>query len=256
MASMRHLLQLVVVAVAICSASTAYALEHAMRVGEVLLSRNGSNTIQYIELQDQFQEPFPNAYRLEVYNASATMIGMVALNVPANTQRMLIATAAADTSFGTTRDATLPVTLPTDGQACFVNNANVKIHCVAWGCVTTVLVGATRAPSPPDGQSSQMQANGTYQVGTPTPDAANQAGAMAANCPTEPDAPPMVDGPSTMPDAGGSMNADAGNSGGNNNPGDDTGCCQVKGSRGAAGAAFLALGVLLALRRSRRKPSL
>jgi hypothetical protein len=245
-----------VVGLAICSASTAYALEHLMRVDEVLISRNGNNGIQFIELDDPGLEPFPNGpYKLVIYDSNATQIGQpISLNVPANTQRLLVATAASDASFGTTRDALLNVTLPADGQACFKNAGDASIMCLAWGCINTLVIGAVRAPSPPDGQSVQRQTNGTHQVGTPTPDAANQAGTVAANCPTEPDAPPMVDGPSTMPDGGGgNNNTDGGNNG--SGPGDDTGCCQVKASRGAAGTALLALGVLVALRRSRRKAS-
>jgi hypothetical protein len=132
--------------------------------------------------------------------------------------------------------------------------------CLAWGCIQTQIVAGVmlRAPSPPNDQSVQRQSNGTYQLATPTPDADNVAGTLAANCPTEPDAPPMVDGPPVGGDAGltpdsGTGGNDAG--GGSNNNDDGGGCCHVKGSRGAASAVLLALGVVLALRRSRRKPS-
>lgn len=253
---MRNLGQILVVAAAVCASSKAYALEHLMKVGEVLVSKDGDTAIQYIELED-VAEPFPNSYRLEVYDAAAAQIGMVALDVPQNVPvRLLVGTAAADAEFGTTRDADLPSTLPADGQACFVNNANVKIYCMAWGCIDTLLIGAKRAPSPPDGMSSQLQGNFTYQVATPTPGAANQAGTMAANCPTDPvDGPVdagLIDALDPGPiDALDPAHGDGGVGGSDN--GDDGGCCQVDGSRSAYGFGVLALGVLLALRRRARR---
>jgi hypothetical protein len=263
MASMRDLAPLLVGGLAICSSSTAFAADHLMRVGEVLVSKDNDTAIQYVELEDPVQEPFPsNPYAVEIYDGAGTRLGQpVQLTIDPNTQRILVGTAAADTAFGTTRDATLPATLPADGQACFVRpGSNTKIMCLAWGCVQVRIVAPVmlRAPSPPNDQSVQVQGNGTYQLGTPTPDAVNVAGTMAANCPTEPDAPPPVDGPIT-PDAGVIPDSGAGSDagGGNHNNGDDEGggCCQVEGSRGALGACLLALGVVLALRRSRRKPS-
>jgi hypothetical protein len=259
MASMRHLARLVVVAAAICSSSTALAADHLMRVSEVMISKSNDTAIQFVELDDPSLESFPsNPYSLAIYNAAGTQQGQpVQFTVLANTQRFLVGTDAADTAFGTTRGATLPATLPADGQACFISAGNIKIMCLAWGCIQTQIVAnvMVRAPSPPNDQSVQRQSNGTYQLATATPDATNIAGTMASNCPTEPDAAPMVDGPpladaGLTPDSGGGGSADAG---GNNNNGDDGGgCCNVEGSRGAAGTCLLALGVLLAFRRSRR----
>jgi hypothetical protein len=256
MATMRHLAPLVVGVLAICSSTKAYALEHLMRVGEVLISKNGDTGIQFVELEDPGLEPFPNPpYKLVLYDANATQLGSaITLNVPANTQRVYVSTGAADTAFGTTGDAQLGVTLPANGQACFVNAGNVNIMCLAWGCINTLVVGAQRAPSPPDNMSVQRQALGGYQIATPTPDAANQAGTMAANCPTDPDAPPTPDA-GVPPDGGLDSGTSPDGGGGNNNNGDGGGCCQVDGSRGAAGALLLAFVVLVALRTSRRKAS-
>jgi MYXO-CTERM domain-containing protein len=260
MGNMRCLAPFVVGGLAICSSSTVWAAEHLMRVDEVLISKNNDTSIQFVELDDPGLEPFPNnPYKLEIYNASGTRVGnAVTFTVAANTQRILVGTANADTAFGTTRDATLPATLPADGQACFLNAGDVKIMCLAWGCIQTQIVATNmvRAPSPPNDQSVQRQTSGAYQLATPTPDADNIAGVMAANCPTEPDAPPAVDGP-ISPDAGVIPDSAGAGADGGFNTGDDdsTGCCQVDGSRGAAGAGLLALGVVLALRRSRRKPS-
>jgi hypothetical protein len=259
---MRHLAPLVVVTLAICSSSTAFGADHLMRVDEVLVSKDNDTSIQFVELDDPSLEPFPsNPYKLEIYNAQGTQVGpSIQLSVAPNTQRILVASANADTAFGTTRDATLTQTLPADGQACFISAGNIKIMCLAWGCIQTQIVAnvMVRAPSPPNNQSVQRQTTGVYQLAAPTPDATNIAGTMAANCPTEPDAPPAVDGP-ISPDAGVSSDPagmDAGSGSNNNNNDDDGGgCCQVEGTRGAGGAALLAFGVVLALRRSRRKSS-
>jgi hypothetical protein len=254
---MRHLAPLVVVVLAICSSSTAFAVDHFMRIDEVLVSKDNATAIQFIELDDPSQESFPNnPYRLELYSAQGTLLpsGTVQFNITPGTQRLYIATAAADTAFGKTRDATLPVTLPADGQACFVSSLNTKIMCLAWGCIQSQIVGNVmlRAPSPPNDQSAQRQANGSYQLAAPTPDATNDPGTMAANCPTDPDAAPVLDGPLTD----GPLNADAGltpdGGGGNNNNDDGGGCCHVEGSRGALGTFLLAFSVLIVLRRTRR----
>jgi hypothetical protein len=242
---MRYLAPTVVATLAICT-STAHANDHFMRVGEVLLSKNNDTANQYIELSDITQEPFPSEYRLEVYDLAGGSIGMMGLTIPPNTQRFLIATAGADTAFGTTRDATLSVILPAEGQACFARTNNTRIHCVAWGCPTTKInapvTGLSEAP--PDGMSAQIQSDGTFQIAAPTPDAANQAGTPTSPCPFADDvgpidAAPAVDAAST-PDAG-------------SGPGDDdSGCCQVDGSRGAWGPLLLAFIVMLSFQRRRR----
>src|SRR5688572_14430923 len=161
MRTMRYLAQTVVATLAICS-STAYAAEHLMHVGEVMISNNNDTNIRFIELADPGLEPFPNPpYKVVVYNASGNLVETVNLTVAASTQRMYIATAQADTMFAKTRDGTLTMALPVDGQACFENGGGAKIHCLAWGCVTTlVTVGASRAPSPASGSSAQRQSNG------------------------------------------------------------------------------------------------
>ena len=91
--------------------------------------------------------------------------------------------------------------------------------------------------------SAQRQSDGTFQIATPTPNAANIAGTTMAACPTDP-----MDGP---PDAGvkdapgNPNNGDAGLTNPNNG-----GCCNVD-DRGAGGAILLALGTLVAIRRRR-----
>jgi hypothetical protein len=256
---MRHLARLVVVVLAICSSSTAFAADHLMRVDEVLISKTNPTTsmpdtaIQFIELDDPMSEGFlSNPYRVELYNALGTQLpsGTVQFNLIPGTQRLFIATAAADPT--SVRDATLPVTLPADGQACFISSANIKIMCLAWGCIQSQVVGNVmlRAPSPPNDQSVQRQSNGTYQLAAPTPDAPNDPGTMAANCPTDPDAPPVVDGPPLNADAG--VTPDAGSGSNNENDENSGGCCRIKNSRGGADSFVLGIVILFIVRRGRR----
>ena len=229
----------------------AWAFDHQARVDEVLVSKNGDTTIQFIEIEDP-GETFPNdPYRLEIYDGTGILItnGTVNIgNVAAGTTRIFVSTAAADTAFGTT-GIRFSGTLPANGQACFINVANVKIHCLAWGCFTTQIIGSvnTRAPSPPDNLSAQLQPSFTYQLATPTPDAANIAGTMDVNCPTDPppddfvppdDLPP--DGPTARPDAPT-----------HDNNGGGGGCCSASGG---SGSALLALLVSASFLRRRRRP--
>ena len=248
---------LLVVAV---GSSSVHAAEHLMHVSEVMLSNNNDTNIRFIELADPGLEPFPSPpYKVVVYNAAGTLVESATLfptatvpgTIPASTQRVYVATAQSDAMFSKTRDGTLTMPLPVDGQACFENGGGTKIHCVAWGCITTLAqAGADRAASPPTGQSAQRQANGMWHLAAPTADVTpNAAGTAAAACPTAPDAG-VVDGPvNTGPDAGVMPDAGGGN---NNNPDDDGGCCQVDGPRGAAGVVLLAFFVGLVLRRRRR----
>jgi hypothetical protein len=162
----------------------AHAFHHLMKVGEVLLSAGGDPGVQYVELQDP-GEPFPDGtYDLEVFDADAQPVGTSVLGVPPGTTRYLVATAAAETEFGVTADAALTVALPEDGQACFSRTIGTMIHCLAWGCVDTlVTASASTGASPPDGSSLQRQGGDVYHVATPTPDAANVAGTLEEPCP-------------------------------------------------------------------------
>jgi hypothetical protein len=224
--------------------SPARAAEHQMRINEIVLSKGGDATAQFVEMKDLnvSGEPFPNPqYRLDVYDTNATLVGSVPLGItPVLTTDRFAATATADAAFGVTRDDTLTVALPTDGQVCFVDGLNTKIHCVAWGCITTPIVsGVARSASPPDGMSAQRQTNGTYTIGTPTPKTANVAGTPTAACPTDMDGLALDDiGP----------RVDAGTDPG---MGPGGGCCRVDDDRGTPAAIVLALGTLIVLVRRR-----
>jgi len=241
--------------------SAAHAAHHRMTPSEVLLSSGGDDGIQYIELWDP-GEPFDSdPYVLAIYDVDGQLIDSVSFDVAAATTRLFVATAAADAEFGTTRDATLPVALPVEGQACFELGNGTKFGCLAWGCVNTVLTGSTnngRGPAPPDGMTLQRVVDGlnvTYGVGDPTPDAENVDVTPGPACPSDPDAGPSeIDAGSDDADAS-PDGPDGGGSGGDGGDGgdDDSGCgCGVTAGGGAASTlALAAMALLFAFRRRR-----
>jgi hypothetical protein len=243
-----------VVAVIACASTPVFAAEHLMRINEILRSKNGDTGVQFVELKDLSigGESFPlGPYQLEVFDAAGVSIGSTSLTItPTPATGRYIATVAADTAFATTHQDLLATVLPEHGQACFEDNANTKIHCLAWGCIThfVVAVGESRTATPPDGMSAQRQGDGTYQIGTPTPDADNVAGTAMVPCATDPlDMPPMPDAsvPHDVFDpVDGPMIHDPNTGGGG-------GCCNVDG-RGAGGAMLLAFAALVVLRRRSR----
>lgn len=183
--------------VALLTAAPVYASEHLMHVGEVLLSKDGDTSIQYIELSDKAGEPFPSAaYIVEVFGADGMSKGTIALDktkLVSDQATFFIPTAAAATAFGKTADATLTLALETNGTACFgkPGTPNTYIHCLQWGTATAPTGTAGKlatGASPPDGQSLSLQANGSYAVVAPSPKAANNApaatGDMASSTPT------------------------------------------------------------------------
>jgi MYXO-CTERM domain-containing protein len=230
------------------ASSSAFAADHLMKVGEVMISNQGSTSSQFIELEDPFGEPFPSPpYTLELFNAAGGSIGSVALTIPSGTLRILVATATAATQFGVTPQATLAVTLPTNGQACF-NRGTTRIHCFAWGTITSQIIAAgsnNTAGSPPDGMSIQL-VSGSYALGSPTPGAANTAPVPDA-APT-PDAGVIDAPPAMMPDA--AISIDAAGSGNPQNPSDDDEGCSVGAS--ASWFVLVALAGLVLLRRRPR----
>ena len=251
------------------STALAQFQHHRMSVNEVLLSSGGDDAVQYVELHDIAVggEPFQMDYVLHVYDVDGASLGSVALAIDGENPDddvidWYVATAAADAEFGPNGQDELTVALPAEGQVCFELSTGTKFSCLAWGCVNNVLTGTTiglsgRGGAPPDGMSVGRQADGTYTIGSPTPDAANQAGSAEPACPTDPDAGPSdidagtggdIDAGPNDPDAGGSSGDDGGDDD------DDSGCgCGVNGGRGAASTLALgALVTLLAFRRRRR----
>jgi len=191
------------------AASPASASFHLMKVSEVQLSRGGDATAQFVELQDSSDEPFPSSsgpYKVVVYDAAGAKvaahdIGSALENPTDASQPFLIATATAS---GVTPDQALSVALPAGaGQVCFTNGpSESKVHCIAYGCVTTVVGSADRGPVPPDGQSLQRQAGGALQLAAPTPDAANSAGTTSESCPSGTPTPTPSASPSPSPTSG------------------------------------------------------
>jgi hypothetical protein len=226
---------LVYVVITMTLPAVARASEHMMVVNEVMRSASGDATAQLVELWDTGNEPFPAAaYSLDIFDADATKLGRV--NTPgimggSGPQYYVISTPAANAALGITGDAPLTVTLPRDGQACFIGANERLVHCVAWGCVRTKITPATPlGASPGDGASLQRTPNGAIlTVAAPTPGGANMVGVMDEPCQSELDGAGDFDG---EPQDGGSG-----------------GCCQAN----REAPLVSALGVALILWRRRRR---
>ena len=232
--------------------STVYAADHVMRVDEVLLE--GGNGEQFIEFHDTSTESLPaGPYKLVVYNSAGTMtetVTLTGLTASASVYYVVGNVAAANTyssvaPFG----ATLTMALPNPGQACFANAAGANLHCLAWGCNTSLVrAGTINSAVPTSGMTLSLD-NSVVQFAIPTPEAANNAGTAAGTaCATN----PLPD--AGVPDAGSGNpnNPDAGTGGGGGVEEDEGGCCQST-PRGGAGATFLSLlGLGLLLRRRSR----
>lgn len=214
-----------------------------MKVGEVMLANaGGSTTVQFIELEDP-GETFPaGPYVVEIYSAAGgTPLITYATTISGFTTRYMLATAQARADFGFTTGTLLTQTLPADGLACFKQMAAAtRIHCFAWGTITTIVPGGSmnNGASPPSGMSVQRVSN-SYVVAAPTPNAANSSGTVDM---------PMVDGPppDTSPDAPlVAPDAPGGNPG--TPKGDDDGCSV---GAGASWFGLVMLGLLMIVRRS------
>jgi hypothetical protein len=176
-------------AVVLIAAPTASADHHLMKVNELSLSSGGNPSAQFVELKDDFNEPFPNTnlpYQLAVFDGSGAPVGSPQdLGNPFmtrdNTQPFLIASAAS----GLPGDATLALTLPQGaGQVCFASGTFGRVHCVAYGCPATRLSstgGSQAGLAPADGQSLQ-RIGSSLALGAPTPKATNTGGGPAT-CP-------------------------------------------------------------------------
>jgi hypothetical protein len=218
------------------SGRSAFAGDHLMKVSEVFLE-DGSGA-QYVELNDN-GEPFTfgDPYHIAVYDADGSPLGTVALTqLPLQQGFYVVANDAAVTAFGLAGaqvDDELTVLLPANGQVCFERSNNTRIHCLAWGCINTVVGAASRGASPPEGMSVSRPAVGTaYQISAPTPGAINDAGDADPACPAE-----VIDaGPEPI-------DADIGMDGPIDGGDDGGGCCGT-GRRDPA-ATLLLIGLVL-----------
>jgi hypothetical protein len=226
----------------------ARAADHLMKVSEVFLD-DGTGA-QYVEINDNGEPLTAGApYHIAVYDADGSPLGTVVLpDLPANQGFYVIANDAAVASFGLVGDqvdAELTVLLPVDGQVCFERSTNTRIHCVAWGCINTVVGSPNRGASPPEGSSLSRPAVGTaYQVADPTPSTVNAAGDADPACPAE-----VIDAGPDQPDADVGGGPDAGDGGGD----DGGGCCSTGRRDPAATLLLIGLVLLATARRSGRR---
>ncbi len=236
-------LRTVVAGCVLLASGSAFAADHIAKIGEVMVSNQGATTSQFIELEDPNGESFPNTpYSMTLFDAAGTSLGSVALTVPAGTTRLVAATATAVTQFGLTGATALTIALPANGQVCF-NNSAARIHCFAWGTVTSQVIAPggnnSMGPTPPDGMSVQ-RVSGTYALGTPTPGAVNTAAVPDSSVDAG-----VIDAPPAAVDAAPGIDAPTGNP---NNPSSDDGCSV---GAGASWFGLVGLAALVLLRRRR-----
>lgn len=242
-------IQKLVVVAGLMLAGTVHAADHIMRVQEVLL--NGGNNEQFVELHDTSPEGLPfGPYELVIYNSAGTMTESVTLTgiTAGASVYYTVGNAAAAATYNTvTFGATLTMALPNPGQACFERGAGTKLHCMAWGCNTSLAIAGTLNSAVPTSGMSLSTNSSVIQFASPTPVAANSSGTAAGTACT----PPMVDAGVTPDSGGGGGGADAGTDPGGD---DDNGCCQSTTTPARSlGAGLMSLLVLgLVLRRRRR----
>jgi len=151
----------------------AFAADHLATISEVEISPQ-----PFIEVDDGLSAPFPSPpYTVVVTDGAGGNVGTVTITAIANQtggDRLFVAGGTGYTGPADTPAATFTFTLPANGMACFKRSGGGTIHCYAWGTVSNTLGETpTFGPAPGSGQSAQRQANGTYQLGTPTPNATN-----------------------------------------------------------------------------------
>ena len=154
------------------------------------------------------QEEFPDdqgPYKLVVYDGDGDEVGehVIAPELLRAQTRPLFS----DTH--PQKDEPLEVALPAVGQMCFTQGVGeVKVDCVAWGCIATpVQQDITRVAAPGADLSEQRQGDApeVFNLASPTPKEVNVAGTTPPACPTEPEPEPTNPGPGSG--AGGSGGA-------------------------------------------------
>src|SRR5689334_142901 len=106
---MRRPVQLATMLILVGTAASARASDHLMRINEVVVSANGTNTVQFVELHDvatdTSTETFPALeYSVEVFDVDGVSLGETIVDPPSGTEKMLLATAAAETFFSVDAD--------------------------------------------------------------------------------------------------------------------------------------------------------
>lgn len=187
------------------SAASAQATFHLEMVNEVMLaSSSGDTSSQFVEFIDNggTEEAFTPVfapYKLIVYDGAGNELGEQALNptglrsAAAADSEYLVSTPGVDSAFGVTGDERLTVRLPTAaGQVCFAGSepAPQAVSCLTYGTITKPIpinsqgTGSRHGPVAPNGESDQLQPDGSVIAASPTPKAKNRS-----NSPSTPGAP-------------------------------------------------------------------
>ena len=144
------------------------------------------------------QDEFPadqGPYKLAVYDGDARKVGehVIAPTLLRTQARPLFS----DTH--PRADEPLEVDLPPVGQLCFTQGAGeLRVSCVAWGCIATPVDPAAvrvAAPGAEVSQQRQGDAPDVFHLAPPTPKDVNVAGTTAPACPHDPDPEPGPDDP-------------------------------------------------------------
>ena len=177
-----------------------------MRIDEFALTPDS-----FVELlkSGEGQEEFPDdqgPYKLVVYDGDGDEVGehMIAPELLRAQTRPLFS----DTH--PQKDEPLEVALPAVGQMCFTQGVGeLKVDCVAWGCIATPVQQDITKVAAPDADLSEQRrgdAPEVFNVASPTPKEVNIAGTAPPACPTEPEPEPTPD-PGPGPGSGGSGGA-------------------------------------------------
>jgi len=170
-----------------------------VRINEIMLSYDGSDLAQYIELLNDRDDNFlPEAapYKLIAFDGDGNevdeqVIANSALRNRDDTKPFLLRTgffpSSGEISNFDPRDAVQSMFMPTDdGQLCFTaTDSEQKVDCISWGCVASpVAPGIPNFGAPPDSESSQRQGitSEVFHTADPTPRETNVAGTASPAC--------------------------------------------------------------------------
>ncbi|HEY4058647.1 MAG TPA: hypothetical protein VGM39_18670 [Kofleriaceae bacterium] len=241
----------------VLAAAPAFAMDHEMRVNEVLLSGTDNAASQFVEFQDP-GEMFPATYNFVLFDSSGTSIAAQPMIPGTGNMRMVVANDAARTEYhlttGTDADShvviiNLQSTLPAAGAVCFRRQSDlVLIHCLGWGNAASFPVGVygtDHGAAPTAGMSLQRYLQCTL-VGPPSPNATN-----TGTCPLQVDGPPMM--VDAMPGDADIANPDADDGDNGDNKGGGGGCTIDVGPGWLGGIGLAGLVIAGGVLRRRRR---
>src|SRR5262245_36017280 len=160
------LARLSLLALSLVFASPAHAAFHLNEITKVMAGFEGDATVQAVELKMLASgENLVSGRAYRTYNGAGVLqatLGTFAANLPASGavagRRILAATSAWVTRFGLTPDLVISPGIPvTSGQVAFEDPAvTCRVDALAYGDVTTFLVGTSAAPPLPNAGATAL----------------------------------------------------------------------------------------------------